>query len=191
MPRRWRQRGPFVALGPGRYALILDVSEQRVLANLLADMVDTIDDADRPEMRRLFPTAYPNDPERDAEYQSLMRSELHSSHHAAAHQALGTLGVVDPDSPGIDDHSSDTPRELNESDLAAWTRTLNAARLMLGTKLDVSEDTDPADGLFINPGPRDPGPPRLADTPDAAARFTYLWLSELLESAVSAASRNL
>lgn len=181
-----------MSLAPGRYALMLDVSERKVLANLFADMVDTIDDADRPEMRRLFPTAYPNDPERDAEYQSLMRSELHSSHQAAVHRVLGTLGVADPDNSGIDDPSGDTgPQELDEWDLEAWTRTLNAARLMLGTKLDVSEDTDPADGLFINPGPRDPGPPRLADTPDAAARFTYLWLSELLESAVSAASRNL
>jgi hypothetical protein len=31
----------------------------------------------------------------------------------------------------------------------------------------------------------------MADTPEAAARFTYLWLSELLEAAVTAAGDDL
>ena len=188
---RWRrQSGPFIAVGAGRYVLNLDADDRQVLRNLLTEMGDTLGATGNPALRRLYPTAYPNNPDLDAEYQELMRDDLEASHRSAVQRVIDTLGDPEPGQPELDEPELDQP-ELDQDDLEAWMRTLNAARLVLGTRLEVSEDTDPADGLFVHPDPGNPGPPRLADSPDAPARFAYLWLSELLESAVDAASRHL
>jgi len=91
MPRWRRNWGPFVPLGDDRYELRLDDETRQFLGRLLIDLGNTIDGDGHPDMRRLFPTAYPNDPERDAEYQGLMRDELQGSHRAAAEQAVASL----------------------------------------------------------------------------------------------------
>jgi len=159
----WRRRqGPFVATGDGRVALQLGDEERQVLANLLPQLADVLDEPDAPGARRLYPTAYPADPERDAEYHGLMRDELRSSRGTALQTVLDSL---DAD-------------ELDEGQLMAWLQTLNAGRLVLGTRLDVGEDDDPVAGL-------DP------DNPDAPVRLAYLWLSELLEQATQAATSGL
>ncbi len=176
---RWRKpSGPFVSLGDGRFALRLDPDERRVLGGLLPQFADMLEGPDDPDLRRLFPTAYPNDPELDAEYQGLMRDELRTSRTSAMERVVASLDG----------------EELDATDMQSWLQTLNAARLVLGTRLAISEDEDPTEGLFV-PEPDDPGgrrrQPRMADTPEAAARFTYLWLSELLEAAVTAAGDDL
>ena len=40
------------------------------------DQLDAMLDTDVPDLNRLFPTAYPDDPDRDAGYQVLARGEL-------------------------------------------------------------------------------------------------------------------
>lgn len=178
MPRWRRAAGPFVAIGPGRYELRLDDDQRRVLTDLFPQLEGIMESPEHPDVRRLFPTAYPNDPERDGEYQQLMRDELRTSRTMAVQRVVASL-------------AGDT---LDDDDLQAWLQTLNAARLVLGTRLEVSEDEDPTTGLYADepPGGRTRRRDRqLADTPEAAARFAYLWLSELLESAVSAAAHNL
>lgn len=156
----WRRRqGPFVPLGNGRVALRLSDDERQVLANLLPQLADVVAEPDDPGARRLYPTAYPADPERDAEYHGLMRDELRTSRSGALQVVLDSLDAT----------------ELDEGQLMAWLQTLNAGRLVLGTRLDVGEEDDPADGL-------DP------DNPEAPAHLAYLWLSELLEHATRAAS---
>ena len=83
-------------------------------------------------MRRLFPPAYPDDPERDAGYQVLTRDEL-------LEQRLAALDVVERTLDGGD---------LDTGEMTAWMGTLNSLRLVLGTRLDVDEelpDLDPAD----------------------------------------------
>lgn len=160
---RWRRRqGPFVPLGDGRVALQLSDEERQVLANLLPQLADVLDEPDDPGARRLYPTAYPADAERDAEYHNLMRDELRTSRGTALQTVLDSIGAT----------------ELDEGQVMAWLQTLNAGRLVLGTRLDVGEADDPADGL-------DP------EDPDAPARLAYLWLSELLEQATVAAGSNL
>jgi hypothetical protein len=158
----WRRSGPFVPLGDGRVALKLGEDEREVLGHLLPQLGGVLDDPDHPDVRRLFPTAYPNDAERDADYQRFMRDELATSRSVSLQTVLDTLGNT----------------ELSSDELSAWLQTLNAARLVLGTRLDVSEDDGP-------PWELDP------DDPDTPTQVAYLWMSELLETATRAAMSGL
>ncbi|HEV2759534.1 MAG TPA: DUF2017 family protein [Acidimicrobiales bacterium] len=75
---------------------------------------------------RLFPVAYPDDEDRQTEYRLLVHDELLSSH-------LGALAVLE--------ETADAER-LDEDQLLAWMRALNHVRLVLGTRLDVTEEGD-------------------------------------------------
>jgi hypothetical protein len=90
---------------------------------------------------RLFPVAYPDDEDRETEYRLLVHDELLSSH-------LGALTVLEET---IDSE------HLDEDQLLAWMRALNHVRLVLGTRLDVSEDGDERPL-----SPRDPRAPAFA-----------------------------
>ncbi len=94
-----------------------------------------------PAVDRLFPVAYPTDEDRETEYRLLVHDELMSSH-------LGALAVLE--------ETADADR-LEEDELLAWMRALNDVRLVLGTRLDVTEEGDerPADR-------RDPRAPAFA-----------------------------
>jgi hypothetical protein len=168
---RRRQSGPFRALGAGRVGLNLEEHERALLRDLLEEFRPLVEQPDDPSSRRLFPTAYLADAEREREYQQFMQDEMATARRSGIDVVAATMDAS----------------ELDDSELQAWLRTLNAVRLVLGTRLDVSEDTDPAEGLFE----RDGRGWRLTDAPDAMTRFAYLWLSELLESAVNAAGEAL
>ncbi len=106
----------------------------------LAGQLDGMLDEDRPELKRLFPTAYADDPERDAGYQILTRGELVEQRRANVERVLESAGA---------DH-------VGEDTVLAWMHVINDLRLVLGTMLDVSEDDhavdddDPrADGLEL------------------------------------------
>jgi hypothetical protein len=79
---------------------------------------------DDPSVRRLFPPAYPDDPERDAGYQVLTRDEL-------LEHKLAALDTVEATLDG---------GELDEAAMTAWMTTLNSLRLVLGTRLDAGEE---------------------------------------------------
>ena len=66
-------------------------------------------------------------------------------------------------------------KELDEAQAAAWMTSLNSVRLVLGTMLDVSEETDVA-----MVGDEDP---------DVQAYALYAYLSLLLEELLAAADR--
>jgi hypothetical protein len=91
-------------------------------------------DAADPAVARLFPPAYGDerDADRETEFRLLAGDELRSSHLAA----LTTL-----------EESADAER-LDEAQLLAWMRALNDVRLVLGTRLGVTEEGDerPTDG---------------------------------------------
>lgn len=115
-------------------------------------------DADAPDFARLFPPAYAEDPEDEREYRALVHEDLLGDKQE-------TLRVF----------TASLEREvLTEEELEAWLRVLNDLRLVLGTRLDVSETTF-AGGL----DPRDPDAPELA---------LYGYLSWLQEQAVEAAA---
>jgi hypothetical protein len=144
----------------GGFELHLDDEELALVRRLLDELRGLVTGpADEPLLRRLFPAAYSDDPERDAEYQRLMRDELVASKLAgitAVETALGRGGV------------------MSEPELLAFVQALNGIRLALGTMLDIRDDGDIA--------PVDP------DDEDAAERFLYEWFSYLLDDAVRAMS---
>ena len=114
--------------------------------------------SDDPVLDRLFPVAYPDDEDRETEYRLLVRDELRSSHEAA----LAAL-----------EESADAER-LDEEQLQAWMRAVNEVRLVLGTRLDVTEEGDER--------PTEPDDPRAT----AFAVYDYLtWLQGTIVEALS------
>jgi hypothetical protein len=110
-----------------------------------------------PGMRRLFPSAYADDAARDAEYREMVHDDLLAAR-------LGALDVVE---------ATVGASNVDEAQLLAWMGAINDLRLVLGTRLDVSEET------AFDADPEDPDAPALA---------VYQYLSFLLESIVDALS---
>ena len=107
---------------------------RRWLIGVAREPVARTDDDPGPEARaligRLFPVAYPDDDEMEAEYQRLMREELVASKLAAfdvVDDAVGDVSVID------------------EARLVAVMQAINSIRLVLGAMLDVSDDPDTAE----------------------------------------------
>jgi hypothetical protein len=99
---------------------------------MLPDQARELVDHDDPAAQRLFPVAYLDDEEAQADYRDMMGTSLLEHHR----HALDTL-VATIDAPTID-----------ADELQAWLGAVEVLRLLLGTQLDVSEDfteIDPAD----------------------------------------------
>jgi Domain of unknown function (DUF2017) len=143
----------------GAIRLRLPEGERALLRTLRAELQSLLDDnPSDPDLRRLFPPAH-DDPEREAEYRGLVGAQL----LAGRARALETLErTVDRGS-------------LSADEADAWLRALNDARLVLGTRLDVTQDMD-WDEL-------DPSDPQTRDL----AVYAYLsWLQEQLVEALAA-----
>jgi Domain of unknown function (DUF2017) len=119
-------RPPVRRVRSGRFQLRLSEGERELLRGLPEQLNDLLDKED-PALRRLFPPAYQDDPERDAEYQRLMREDLVERRRAALETMARTVDAPD----------------LSEEELSGWLGALNDFRLVLGTQLDVTEDDDP------------------------------------------------
>jgi Domain of unknown function (DUF2017) len=108
----------------GTFALALPDNERQLLRELVGQLRDVLlATTEDPTLRRLFPTAYPNDAERDREYQVLVRDELLA-------KRLAALDIVE---------ETVSATELDEEQVTAWMGALNDLRLVLGTRLDVDE----------------------------------------------------
>jgi hypothetical protein len=155
---RWHQR--IERTGPGRYAIDLPEDEREWVVTWVHELRDLLlATTDHPAVRRLFPTAYNEDPERDQEYQQLVRDEL-------LERRLAALATVE---------ATASAEELDEHALTGWLAALNDLRLVLGTRLDVSEDDVVAD----------------PDDPDARAHAVYHYLGLLVSEAVDALEHDL
>jgi hypothetical protein len=91
-------------------------------------MREALGSRDDPSLRRLFPPAYtsPDDRDKEEEFERLMGDDLLAGHREA-------LGVLE---------STVSAPELTAEQLDGWLRALNSIRLLLGTRLEVSEDDD-------------------------------------------------
>jgi uncharacterized protein DUF2017 len=127
-----------------------------MLCEELRERVD--DEPDHPDLRRLFPPAHAEDPDAEAEYRRLVGSQLDAGRQRAVATVEATLA-----------------RETLSADEAeAWLRVLNDLRLVLGTRLDVTEEMD------FDLDPNDPEAAELAV-------YAYLsWLQEQLVEALAA-----
>jgi hypothetical protein len=109
----------------GTFALRLPEPERTLLGNLVVQLREVLlEGTDDPTLQRLFPTAYHDDPERDREYQQLVRDEL-------LERRLASLATIE---------ATLAADELVEEELTAWMHALNDLRLVLGTRLDVGEE---------------------------------------------------
>jgi hypothetical protein len=145
----------------GRFALRITAAERDVLRSLPAQLRQLLtgqDAATDPDLRRLFPPAYLDDPQKAAEYDGMVRDDLRAERLAAIEVMERTI---------------DSDR-LSEEELLAWLSAINDLRLVLGTRLDVPEDLSELD---MRPG--DPRSESLA---------LYAYLSILEEDAVAALS---
>jgi hypothetical protein len=115
--------GPIGRNRDGTYKLRLRAEERDLLRTLPAQLLGLFGSGD-PSLRRLFPPAYTDDVEREAEYQRFMADDLEARHRSTLETLANTA-----DNPTL------TVDELND-----WAGALNDLRLVLGTRIDVQED---------------------------------------------------
>lgn len=146
-------------------------AEGEILVQLLGETAaamraDELDPAD-PVARRLFPAAYPDDPDAEIAFRELTVADLRSERVERA--VLCSTEIAAAPARRHD-------RELLLDDDAAqrWMRALNDVRLALGTRLEITED----DEQLLDP-----------DDPDAGSRAAYLWLTAVQDGLVHALLR--
>lgn len=124
--------------GTTTWTLNIGDDERLVVAEMLGELrmlltvADGDDLANTAALQRLFPTAYPDDEEKEAEYQRLMRDDLVTSR----------LMQIDLVTEALEGESS----SLDEADVIALMQSVNAVRIVLGTVLDVGEDDEVGSG---------------------------------------------
>jgi Domain of unknown function (DUF2017) len=142
----------------GRFRLRLTDEEREVLRALPGQLREILD-TDDPSLRRLHPPAYQDDPEREAEYRRLVRDDL-------LRLRLQALEVME---------ATIDAGTLDQEQMAAWLAAINDLRLVLGTRLDVTEE------MYEQGIP--PEDPRAA----TFALYQFLgWLEEQVVAALAA-----
>jgi len=134
--------------------------EERALVRSVVESVRKRldDDPDDVGLRRLFPPAHAHDAEAEREYRDLVHDGLLEGHRRALTLVEETL-----------DRDRLTPEQAE-----AWLGALNDVRLVLGTLLDVTEETYAAELDEHDPRDRE------------LAVFAYLsWLQEQLVEALA------
>jgi hypothetical protein len=153
---------PFVRRPDGVH-LTLSHGERSVLESLTAQLVQILGDGlgDDPVSARMFPSAYPDDPEASAEFRRYTMDDLQAQKAANARIVHGWLtGAA----------SGPLDREAEQ----AWVRCLTDLRLTVAERLGIT-DVDP----WEEPGEDDP-----AD--GVGLRDVYDWLGYVQEHLVEA-----
>jgi hypothetical protein len=148
--------------GRGGLKLTLPDHERALLADLVAQLVTVLEGGDPgdPAVARLLPSAYPDDEEAAAEFRRFTADDLTARKVANARRVLDDLGP--PATARLDDAAQQ-----------AWLRTLTDLRLVLGSRLGVTDE-----------GPAPTEDPQLLVMHDV-----FDWLGYLQESLVQALMR--
>ena len=142
----------------GSFQLRLTDDERDLVVNLAAQLRELLVSDETDGLERLYPPAYANDPDRESEYRAMVHDEL-------LEKRLAAVDVVE---------QTATATSLTEEEVNTWMGAINDLRLVLGTRLDVTEDQDfPA-----------------LDDPSAPAFAVYQYLTHLLAEIVHALSRD-
>jgi uncharacterized protein DUF2017 len=141
----------------GEFEIRLPREELEVLRSLPAQLREILPTED-PAVGRLFPPGYADDPEASAEYRRLVRDDLLEGHLEALRVMEATLDA----------------RRLTEDQLVSWLGAVNDLRLVLGTKLDVTEES------YEREIPED-----HPDAPGLALYFYLGWLEEQIVEALA------
>ena len=119
---------------------------------------------DDPALARLFPDAYPDDPDATAEFRRYTQPDLSNERRRRAGVAVDSLDRV----------KEGGRLTLSAAESTAWLGALNDLRLVLGTRLEIiADDQEPGEGF----GPDDP---RSAYVP------VYYYLGYLQETLIEA-----
>jgi hypothetical protein len=167
--RRNRADGYDVVLEAGEIAVLTRLCEE--LATLLSDDEAPGDDAQAdPVLERLFPRAYldPTEEEAEAEWQRLAHGDLLDGRRRSLAIVEATLAAATPRRGRFE-------LTISEEEAQAWLGVINDARLALGTRLQVTEDMDLS---RLDP-----------DDPDTAPYAVYWWLGVLEERLLDVLSR--
>ncbi len=141
-----------------RFEVRLSAREREALRTLppqLRELLQEEDPSSDEAVARLFPPAYRDDPIRNLEYEHVASGELLG----------GRLTSLDTMERTLDAPS------LTEEELLAWLGVVNDSRLVLGTRLGVTEESTERD---------------FRSDPQAATYGLYVYLSWLLEAIVDA-----
>ncbi|MGE0877240.1 MAG: DUF2017 family protein [Acidimicrobiia bacterium] len=115
----------FERLGDGSFAVRIGTDERSVLASLAEQLRALVTDGQDGGLRRLTPPAYTDDPDAEAEYRRMVGDDLTAARLARIDTFTATV----------------RQEKVTESELAGWMGTLNDLRLVIGTNLDVGEET--------------------------------------------------
>jgi hypothetical protein len=143
----------------GTYQVELPAEERDVLRALPAQLREAFD-AGEPTLYRLFPPAHADDAAANEDYAQLVGPSLAEGKLLALSELERTAHAT----------------TLDEDELGAWLGGIESLRLVLGTQLDITEETHAAFDVD------DPQAPRLA---------LYHWLSWLQEEVVQALAAGL
>jgi hypothetical protein len=149
--------------GDGRISLRLGAQERTILSVLVGELRAAVaapgaaardgaaaTAAPDPVLARLYPPAFPDDPHAEAAFQDLVRADLEDDRRDRVAVVDETLGAT----------------SLDEAQAAAWMGVLNDLRLVLGTRLGVTDETE--------------AHPIDEDDPDAERRLVYAYVGWLL-----------
>jgi hypothetical protein len=135
-----RRRGPFRRAPEGSLVVDLDAEELGVLAGLAGELRALLErpDTGDPAIARLFPRAYsdPTEDEAEQEWQALMGAELLRDRLDALDALLASAGAA-TSTPG-----RARGVRLDDGGVTAWLRVLNDMRLVLGARLGVTAGLD-------------------------------------------------
>jgi Domain of unknown function (DUF2017) len=154
-------RGSLRRRSDGTFAWNLAKNEREVLTHVAKDfraLLAAETPSSDPSLQRLFPPARIDDPIEELEYERKVGDSLLAA-------KLEQLTILE---------RCVGSRVLSEEDVLACMRAVNDLRLVLGTRLDVREESDPSE---------------FAGDPERRSTFElYAYLSWLLESLIDAMS---
>jgi hypothetical protein len=135
MARRTFARSP----RDGTLVVTLYAPEVELLAMTARDMMTIVQEPPEGEVRdRLYPRAYldPTEEAAQGEFDALVHDDLVRSRGAALETVVGGLQAATPNRRGLIEITLRPEQEMQ------WLTAMNDARLVIGTALGVSEDSD-------------------------------------------------
>lgn len=123
--------GPFLKRR-GKFTVRLGTGERELLAELCRqsrELLEEEDPSSDPSIARLFPAAYKDDPLRSLEFET----NLGDSPRTGKLAAIATL------------ERTVKASELTEEELLVWMGAVNDFRLLLGTRIDITEESTERD----------------------------------------------
>jgi hypothetical protein len=122
-PFRRRRDRFVVALGAGERELLRELCRQS------RDLLAAEDPSSDPSVARLFPAAYKDDPLRSLEFETNLGDGPRN----------GKLAAIDTMERTVE------ASELSEEELLVWMGAVNDFRLLLGTRIDIREESTERD----------------------------------------------